>query len=206
MTLVGFKRIKIQPFDADDKPSGNLIVIEGKPNQGATSTAEISGLSKEATKVAGSDIDYWISRKGVGDVKVEFGILDFPDGASDRVLGYQVNENKITYMGNTTEAPYVGVTMEQEDAQGNKAVLGFFRGTMARDKISAKTLDPAETFKPEAETYTLSVIASTDDGPQNGQYVGKYVGTDAAVFEELEKEVLKTATTTAPVTDPKNQG
>lgn len=190
MTLVGFKRMKIQTFDADMKPLGDLIVIEGKQDKGATTSAEISGLSKEPTKVAGSNIEYYISRKGVGDVKVEFGILDFPEDGSDRVLGYLPDENKLTYIGSKTEAPYCGVTMESETLAGDKVILGFLKGTFSRDKISAATLDPAETFKPEAEAYTYSSIASDAEGPQNGQNVVKYIGKDATAIAELEKEVL----------------
>lgn len=191
MTLVGFKRMKIQTFDADMKPLGDLIVIEGKQDKGATTSAEISGLSKEPTKVAGSDIEYYISRKGVGDVKAELGVLDFPEDGSDRVLGYVTDEtNKLTYIGSKTEAPYCGVLLESSTLSGGKALLGFLKGTFSRDKISMNTLDPAETYKPEADSYTFSSIASDAEGQQNGQNVVKYIGDDATAIAELEKEVL----------------
>lgn len=190
MTLVGFKRMKIQTFDSDMKPLGDLIVIEGKQDKGATTSAEISGLSKEPTKVAGSDIEYYISRKGVGDVKAELGVLDFPEDGSDRVLGYLANDNKLTYIGSQTEAPYCGVLLESSTLSGGKALLGFLKGTFSRDKISMNTLDPAGTFKPEADSYTFSSIASDAEGPQNGQNVVKYIGDDAIAIAELEKEVL----------------
>ncbi|MDE3295910.1 major tail protein [Lacticaseibacillus rhamnosus] len=191
---VGFKRMKIQPFAADGTPDGDLIIIEGKTNKGATSTAEISGLSKEATKVAGSDIAYYISRKGVGDVKSDFGILDLPLDAQYRILGYHTDEtNKLTYIGSDTEAPYCGVVLESSDAQSNKAVFAFFKGTFSMDKVSLKTLDPNETFKPEAESYSFSAIATDAAGPQNGQYVVQYFGKDGdEAFTTLENQVLLT--------------
>lgn len=51
-------------FDENGKiPAANLIVIEGKQDKGATVSAEISGLSKEASKVYGSNVPYYISQK-----------------------------------------------------------------------------------------------------------------------------------------------
>ena len=198
MTEVGFKRMKIQPYDTDWKPAGSPIVLEGKMDEGATSTAEITGLSKDPVRVPGSDIDYYISRKGVGEVKVNFGILDFPDGESDKVLGYKVDPNGLTYIGNDTEAPYCGVQLESETLQGDKVLLGFLKGVFARDAINLKTKDTKEAFTPEATAYTFSAVASTEEGPQNGQYVVKYIGSEETAIAELEKEVLGTPVTTPP--------
>lgn len=191
MTLVGFKRLYIQPFMADRRtPSGDLIVIEGKTNKGATVSAEISGLSKEPTKVAGSNIDYYISRKGLGDVKADFGILDLPEEASDRLAGYKTADTKIVYGGNDTEAPYSGVLMESETLAGDKVLFGFFSGTFTREKISLETLDPNKTYEPKEDSFSLSAIASDAEGDQNGQYFGKYIGSDETTIAELQRQVL----------------
>ncbi|VDG18312.1 hypothetical protein [Lactobacillus curvatus] [Lactiplantibacillus mudanjiangensis] len=190
MTLAGFKRMTIRPRNADGSFMNQLVVIEGKRDKGATTTAEISGLSKTPTKVAGSDIEYYISRKGVGDVKSDFGVLDMPDNLSDLISGYKVSAAGITHIGNDTEPPYCAVLLESSDLQGDTALLGFYDGTFTRDKISLDTLDPAETFKPTADTYTYSSIASDADGETNGQYVGKYIGSKAETIEALKKEVL----------------
>ena len=198
---VGFKRMYIQPLTAENKADGDVIVIEGKQNQGATTTAEITGLSKEATKVAGSDVVYYISRKGVGDVKSDFGVLDMPIDAEDRILGHTVSESGISYIGSDTEAPYCSVLLESQDAEGDKAELGFFRGTFAKDKENLNTLDPSETYKPEAETYTFSASASDQEGAQNGEYVARYAGKDEdPAFEEMETQLLidKTKAATQP--------
>ncbi len=51
-------------FDSTGKiPAANLYVIEGEQNKGATVSAEISGLSKEPSKVYGSNIAYYVSQK-----------------------------------------------------------------------------------------------------------------------------------------------
>ncbi|WDF81812.1 phage tail protein [Lacticaseibacillus pabuli] len=201
---VGFKRMYIQPLTADNKANGDLIVIEGKQNQGATTTAEITGLSKEATKVAGSDVVYYISRKGVGDVKSDFGVLDMPIDAEDRILGHKVSTSGISYIGSDTEAPYCAVLLESQDAKGDKAELGFFKGTFAKDKENLNTLDPSETYKPEAETYTFSAAASDAEGAQNGQYVARYAGKDEdPAFKEMETQLVvdKAAVPSTPATN-----
>lgn len=193
MTLVGFKRAKIQVYDKDGKPvAGQKYVVEGAQNKGATSTAEITGLSKEATTVAGSNITYYISRRGTGEVKVNLGLLDFPEGASDVVLGYKKDgEDGITYIGEDTEAPYVGIILESENLQGDKAELAFYKGTFSREQISLKTLDPKENFTPEADAYVFSAISSDAEGEQKGQTVGKYVGAvDSPAFAKLEAQIF----------------
>lgn len=189
--FVGFKRLKIQPFNAEGKANGDLIIIEGKQDEGATSTAEISGLSVTPTTVPGSDIVYYISRKGVGEVKVDFGILDFPLEAANRVLGKKTDEtSKLTYTGADTEPPYCGVVLESTDAQGNKAEVGFFKGAFSRDSVSLKTLNPKETYTPEAESFTFTAAASTATDT-DGQYTVEYAGPkDDEVFATLEKQVL----------------
>jgi len=190
---VGFKRMFIKVLDGK---TVEPIVIEGKENEGATVTASISGLAKEQTKVPGSDLDYYIARKGIGDVKVEFGLLDLPEGVSDILAGYSVNEKGITYIGQDTEPPMCAIILESGTLQGEKAMLGFFKGSFSRDEISLETLNPSETFEPGAETWTYNAIASTLDGPSNGQYVGKAVGPkEDEMFEQLKNEVLQIKTT-----------
>lgn len=187
MTFVGFKRMTIGIYGTDGKitPS-DLIVVEGKENEGATVSAEISGLSKEPTKVYGSNIAYYISQKGTGDVSVNFGILDLPDGANDKILGYKTNENKISFLGEDTEPPFCAVMLESEDLNSETAVLSIFKGKFSRDAINLNTTTD-EAFEPEAEEYTFSAISSDAAGDTNGQIVGKYVGKDTAAIEQMKK-------------------
>lgn len=194
MTLVGFKRLTIQPFKDDGTVDGDPIVIKGDSNKGGTISAEVSGLSKEASKVAASDIEYYISQMGVGDVSVDFGLLDVPHDAEARILGQKTvgtDGKTIIYVGSDTAAPYCGVLLEAKDLQKNSALLGFFRGKFSKDKETANTLDPSESYKPESESYTFSVAASTDSGDQNGEYVAKYFGSDQETIASVRTQVLK---------------
>lgn len=189
MTLVGFKRLTIQPFAADGDLLSEPIVIEGKKDKGGTVSAEISGLSKDPTKVSASNIAYYISRKGTGDVSVDFGILDMAEDALDTIMGY-FKPDKIAYIGENTEAPYCAALLESENLQGETALLGFFSGTFSREKVSVNTLDVSKSFEPEADSFKYSAMSTDHTGDQNGQVVAKYVGTDATVIKTLSDQVL----------------
>ena len=201
MTLVGFKRLTIQPFKPDGTVDGAQIVIDGAPNSGCTISADISGLSKDAVKVAASDIEYYLSQMGVGNVSVDFGLLDIPHDIEARMLGQKIvgdSGKEIIYVGNDTAAPECGVLLEAKDLQSNTSLLGFFRGKFSKDKESANTLDPSDTYKPSSESYTFSAAASQDAGDQNGEYVAKYFGTDATTISAVRKQVLKEVTPATP--------
>lgn len=186
---VGFKRLTIQPLDAEFKPNGDPIVIEGKQDAGGMVTADISGLSKEPTKVSASNIAYYISRKGVGDVKVEFGILDLQLKDETRVLGREESESGVQYTGENTEAPYCSILMESADAKGNTALVGFFNGVFSKDAEKLETLKDGEAFEPEAETYSFAA-AGSHQADTSGKYMAKYNGPDAEAITEVHQKVL----------------
>ena len=185
LTLVGFKKMTIGIFDKDGKiPTANQFVIEGKQDKGATVSAEISGLSKESTKVYGSDIAYYISQKGTGDVSATFGLLDLPEDLNDKILGYKTNENKISFLGEDTEPPYCAVLMESSDLSGETAMLTIFKGKFSRESINLNTTTN-EAFEPEAEEYVFSAIANDAEGDAKGQSVAKYVGKEEAAITAM---------------------
>lgn len=205
--LVGFKRLKIQPFkttpDGKVTPDGSLIVIEGTPNKGATVQAEISGMSKDTKVISGSNIAYYISRKGVKEPKVEFEMLDIQQEDETRILGRQTTDNGVQLTGQNTEAPYCGIVMEANDAKGNTAVVGMFYGVFSHDSDTLKTEEVGEDFTPENEKYTFTASANPDnDEVFGGQYMAKYAGPSKEAIEEINKHVLRTSASTATVTQP----
>lgn len=191
MTFVGFKKATIAVFDVDGKVISKHI-IEGKQDEGATVSAEISGLAKEATKVHGSDIAYYISQKGTGDVTVNFGLLDLPEEVNDKILGYKVDSNGISYMGKDTDPPYCSVLMESSDLSGEKAMLSVFKGKFSREAINLETLT-SESFEPGAEEYVFTAIENDREGEAKGQTVGKYVGSVEAAITSLTESTFPTA-------------
>lgn len=192
MTLVGFKRLTIAVLDADGKVTADKKwVVEGKANKGATSTAEITGLNKEATKVYGSDIAYYISQKGTGDVTVNLGLLDLEEECNDAILGYEV-KNNISYVGENTEPPTTAIMLESKDLDGTTAMLGFFKGKFSRESINLNTLN-GDAFEPEAESYVFAAMSDDKDGDSNGQTMGKYIGSESEIIKALTDQVFPTA-------------
>lgn len=188
--LIGFKRAKIQPLDKDGAADGDLIVLEGTQDKGATQEANISGLSAEPVKVYGSNIAYYISQKGTGDVAVDFKFLDVPSEAEDAMLGYKTDTTlKAQLIGEKTEAPYCAVLLESEDNRGNIAVFGFFKGKFNRTSIAIKTKEGTNAT-PEGESYAFAAVASDIEGKAKGNTMIKYLGTVADV-EPVEKLVLR---------------
>lgn len=175
--LIGFKRIKIQPLDADGTAKGALIVLEGKDSEGATQEATISGLSPEAVKVWGSDAAYYVSQKGTGDVSISLKLLDMPAAAENSILGYETDEELgAQFIGDQTEPPYCAIALESEDAIGNVALFGFFKGKFGKSDIALKTKEGA-AFTPDGETYTYSVVASDRPDKTKGKSMVRFIGT-----------------------------
>lgn len=189
-TTVGFKRLIVRILDGkqDVEEGKNLFIIEGKADKGATQTAKISGLASEATKSYGSNLAYYVSRKGVGDVKVDFTLLDMPDIVENTILGYE-EKNGLTLVGENTEAPYCAVMMESTTLGGEPVVFGLFKGTFTRDE---KELETTKEKQDElaGDSFSFTAIAADKD-EYKGYYYLKAVGSEKVT---KAKEALDMAT------------
>lgn len=185
--LVGFKRAKIQPLKNDGTADGNLIIIEGKQNEGATQEAKISGLSTDPIKAYGSNIAYYVSQKGTGDVVVDLILLDMSSKSEDIILGYTTDtELKAQFVGEKTEPPYCAITLESEDTQGNTALFGFFKGKFSKPDIALET-KKGSNQEPTGESYKFVAVASDAEDKSKGNTMVKFLGTtaDAVAVETL---------------------
>lgn len=191
---VGFKRLRVQKLKmtgSEITKDGEQFIIEGKPNQGGTVQAEISGLSKDPKKVSASNVGYYTSRKGVNKPKVEFELLDIPQSVETILLGRKETDNGVQLTGEDTEAPYCAITMESNDGQGNTALVGFFYGVFSKDGETMKTLEEGEDFTPENEKWTFTASANPkDDGQFKDQYMAKYAGAAETAINEIYAKVL----------------
>ncbi|HEM3878460.1 phage tail protein [Streptococcus suis] len=142
MTLVGFSRAVIRILD--DKPTAtegeNLFTIKGDQDKGATKTAQVSGLAIDPVKTWGSNRPYHISRKGVGEVKVEFAAIDIPLAYQHKLLGRRTKEN-MAVGGAETEAPECSLALYADDARGQEVGIGFFAGVFSLDAFDISTSD-----------------------------------------------------------------
>lgn len=190
MTKVGFKRATIGVFDE----TGSLVdshVFEGQTNEGASTSAEITGLSKEPVRVYGSDISYYVSQRGTGDVSVALSLLDAPEEFADKILGYEVSTDGISFVGEATDAPYCSLLLESSNLQGDTVLLGFFKGKFTKDGETINTLTN-ETYTPEPDLFTFSAVTETKSGEANGQILGKYAGGDEEAITKLKNLVVAT--------------
>ncbi|WP_159723172.1 major tail protein [Enterococcus sp. CSURQ0835] len=200
--LIGFKRMKVQTFDKDGKPDGELIVVEGNENEGATQELSVEGLSKDPTKVSGSDIAYYISQKGTGDVSGTVTALDLPVEAEARMLGKEMLETLKAYaIGDDTEPPYAAATFESKDDQGDVAIFGFPMVRFSKNEASMKSLEDGEDFEPEGIEYGFSAISSKQKDETKGKVMLEFYGSpeDAKV---LEDKLFRKAGSAAPKSQP----
>lgn len=185
--LIGFKRLKVQVLDASGAPAGVPIVIEGKQDEGATQEATISGLSAEPTRVYGSNVAYYVSQKGTGEVSVALTLFDVPDEAEGQLLGYTADATlKVRFIGENTEPPYCAILMESEDAKGNTAAFGFFKGKFSSGDVALKTKEGG-SYTPNSQSYTFSPVTSDRVDKSKGSTMVKFLGTETerAAIEAL---------------------
>lgn len=182
---IGFKRLTVRVLDGKTPALGtNLFVVEGETGKGATQTAKISGLSSDPVKTRGSDIVYYTSRKGVGDVKAALALIDVPDKFENVVLGYLEQEG-IVLIGDETEAPYCSILMESSTPDNKIFAMGLFKGVFAKNEEEMKTAEEKRDSLP-AENYDYSAEASDDPTLKNA-YVGKIVGGSETELNKLKK-------------------
>lgn len=192
MALVGFKRMTVRVLDGEATPTlgKNLFVVEGKTGEGATRTAKISGLSSEPVKTYGSDIAYYTSKRGVGDVKMEMTAVDIPHMILAKILGHVVKD-EIVYIGENSNAPLCSVMLESTTANGTKAQVGFFKGSFSMDAEEFETLKDKQEELPD-DSLSFSAIAS-DDEEIKGNYYGKYIGNDEEKIKKLKNQLKMVA-------------
>ena len=166
MQTYGFSRITIQQLDNELKPvAGKKHVIDGKPKEGAAASFEITGLTKEPSKVFGSNIAYYVARKGHGDIAANLGILDVPSATEHEMLGHKKasEESKVYHIGEDTEPPYYAVLIESEDLYGEKIGFGMYAGTFSLDGVKGETLND-DDFTPEPGEYVYSAVSRQING------------------------------------------
>lgn len=170
---VGFKRGTFAILDATGQVvPDKVFVVEGKAGKGGMTEANISGISPESIKKFASNVAYYISAKGVGDVKADISILDIPEEMLEPVLGRKKHTDGFTLIGEDTEPPYVACVLESEDASGKPVLFALLKGKMSSGDISLKTNEdkPAE---PEDEKLTMDCTANDD-----GQTIAYGIGTE----------------------------
>lgn len=187
----GFKSLSIRVLDENRQPSKTapIHVIKGDPQKGAPVTMELTGLTKEAIKVFGGNIEYFVVRKGVGAVAANFGLLDLPTKIEQEIYGYELVKEGIDGIGNNTEAPFVAAFCESEDMTGEPVAYAILAGTLTTDGFSIATKTD-EDFTPEPGETVMSAVSRkvTVETEEKEFHVMRAFGS--ASVEELRTIVL----------------
>ncbi|WP_424685144.1 major tail protein [Enterococcus sp.] len=176
----GFEKMSILRLDADLKKATGAILteIKGETGKGATSTFDLTGLRKDPKKVFGSNLAYFLLRKGYGDVAANFGILDVPYALDHEMAGHKKTTGGVHLLGEDTEPPYYAILIESEDyTTGEPVAFGIFAGTFGRDAYKAQTITD-EDFNPEADDYVCTPVAKTLESVEKPQIVGFAYGAE----------------------------
>lgn len=191
----GFEKLSIRVLKDDLTPdtAKDLIEIKGDPKKGAAVKMEITGLTKKPVKVFGSNIAYFLARKGTGEVAANFGLLDLDSKQEGEILGFVLAQAGIQGMGEETEPPYVAAVAESEDLYGTPVAFAMVAGSFSRDGFSLATKTD-EDFTPEPGEYVYTSISrEVKFGEVTKSYkVLKADGSEAV--EALKKAVLGTST------------
>lgn len=191
MQTYGFDSMTIMQLNNDLKPiDGKQVKIDGTPKKGATASFEITGLTKEPTKVFGSNISYFLARKGHGKIVANFGVLDIPAELEHEMLGHtKFNaDGKVYHVGESTEPPYYAVLIESKDLYGEEIGFGLYAGTFSRDNFSGKTLDDND-FTPEPGEYVFTAISKKI----NNEKITVGFADNSAALTDLKRELFTTS-------------
>ena len=172
MFLIGYSRAMTGIIDETTGEVSEVIEIKGLANQGATKEFTISGLSAEGVKVYGSNSAYYISRKGIGDLKAEFSDLDVPLAHQTKLLGLKTHEaGGFVVGGKESEPPYCAKIFFSENGQGKPVAFALFKGVITRGEITGSTSEDTPV-EPEAESYSMDCVVN-EDGNGYGIAVGE---------------------------------
>lgn len=188
MAGVGFKRMTIQILDGKTPALGsNQFVIEGAPGKGGTKAAKISGIAASPVKTYASNIAYYISSTGVGDVKAEFDVVDFPRDVLSKILGHKTSQNGITRVGADTVAPFCSILLESATTDGTPFYAGFYKGQFSLEAFEFNTLSDKQEELP-ADSLTFTAIAS-DAQATEGAYYGTCASKEANTVNAFKAEL-----------------
>lgn len=191
MQTVGYNKCIIQVLDKELKPvSDKKYTIEAEMGKGAGTSFDITGLSKEATKIYGNNVPYFTMRKGTGNVIANLGFLDLPMEFESEILGFSKSTNGVTHIGDETEPPYCAVLFESRDLEGNVIGFGMYAGSFSRDGYKAETLND-DDFTPEPGEYVYTPI--TRKFSDGNHVVGIADSSDS--FKALEIECFGSSST-----------
>ena len=142
--------------------------------EGATQTAKSPVLLLTLQKHSGSNIAYHVNNHGVGDVKVDLGLLDIPVALYIKALGYE-NDDDILDFGADTVSKDVAILLESNTQMvveltmdSTKEICQWMQSILTRSKIKLMSLllqmyhslqAQALMSKPRTSTVQCTLVA-----------------------------------------------
>ncbi|MGM0117387.1 phage tail protein [Enterococcus sp. AZ189] len=193
METYGFDKLSIRKLKGDLTPdtTSEIVVLEGVQKEGGPTSFDLTGLTKEAIKVFAGNVEYFISRKGTGNVAANFGLLDVPAKIEADILGFVEMDANIDGLGEETEPPYVAVVAESEDLYGVPVAFALVAGSFSRDGFSLATKTD-EDFTPEAGEYVYTAMSRKITVGENTKMLKVLRASTEAGVEKLKTAVLGT--------------
>lgn len=192
----GFTKLSTRVLTKELEPdtTAKIRVLEGIQEEGGPVSFELSGLSKEASRVFAGDREYWLASKGVGAAAGNFGVLDVPTEIENEWLGLMVLGEGIEAFGDETNPPYIAVVAESETLSGEPMAWALAAGKFNRDGFSLATKTD-EDFTPEAGEYVHNVVTREVTLGDDTKKVKVVRATGKENIANLKKAILGETTT-----------
>lgn len=196
MATVGFNSVRIAVLDANEKSLPSKTYTIDKTAGGAIEGA-VTGLAAAQNVVYASNVPFYVSSKGAGDVKLALTVADLeglPAGALDDILGRtQDPATKISTVGQDTEAPYCAVELITQDKDGNDLYVGLLKGKFSFDGDDPKSTDN------NGAVLSSDVLNGSFVSRSDGKVYAKGREVDGVTQTVFENYIFPAATT-IPVT------
>lgn len=200
MANLGFESAKVGIQDATGKV---LKVLSFDAKKGGAIDAKITGLAAEAVKVNASNIPFYVSQKGTGDIKLDLTLFDVTDEEMADLTGAKY-EDGVLSIGKDTAAPYVTVLLQTAGIKDDDIYIALTKGKLAYDGDELKT-NEEKGNEPGSVALSGEFIA---DGSTGYSYLKTRSTNEGFTEEDWLKRVFPGYTapagkTSQPTTDGK---
>lgn len=155
LATIGFEKIIFGVTEGED---GTITELVADKAGGGAIDATISGLGANQEIIYASNIPFYVSSQGVGDVKISLNVFDITHaGIYNKILGVETVEG-VNVVGESTQAPYTGVVLTTKSSNGKRLFLGLAKTRFAHPDIAVGTNEAGST-KVNTDTIEGSCIS-----------------------------------------------
>lgn len=183
-TLIGFEKVYVGIYNNNRDLQE---ILEWKDDHGGTVNMKIAGLDADELRVRASNKFVWISKKGTGDVKVEFETFNPPYEDMMTILGRTKDQHNIHWAGEDTNPPYVSLLAVSSNLVGEKAYLGLPKGKLGVNDTEFATTE-AKQKEPKNTKLSGTFVDKVIEG--KSRVFGSCFGEDK--FDKFKELIIGT--------------